>query len=207
MRRLPHAGSITRHSRRNRRCWYEWPEPRAAGGPPEGGPCPRLRDLGLPLRPQRYQDRRAAEQPRPPRRVGGALADGLLQEHGLLDDYRELQDERKRFLAQPENAEYAQFYTWRKEVNDYDGGVEKYWQDAIKGGNESARLYYEDVMSQPLTYEQRHQRLTSMYGFMQLKGYHTSVWDPAPVQMHGVFDPVNVANQAPQPIPYEEPNA
>src|SRR5690606_40277351 len=25
--------------------------------------------------------------------------------------------------------------------------------------------------------------------------------------MHGVFDPVNVANQAPQPIPYEEPNA
>src|SRR5690606_12975447 len=63
-----------------------------------------------------------------------ALADGLLQEHGLLDDYKELQDERNRFLAQPENAEYAQFYTWRKEVNDYDGGVEKYWQDAIDGG-------------------------------------------------------------------------
>src|SRR5690606_18522939 len=136
-----------------------------------------------------------------------ALADGLLQEHGLLDDYKELQDERDRFLAQPENAEYAQFYTWRKEVNDYDGGVEKYWQDAIKGGNESARLYYGDVMSQPLTYEQRHQRLTSMYGFMQLKGYHTRVWDPAPVQMHGAFGPVNAANQAPQPIPYEAPNA
>src|SRR5690606_36992674 len=101
----------------------------------------------------------------------------------------------------------AQVYTWSKEVNDYDGGVAKDWQDAIDRGNETARLYYEDVTSQPPRDEQRHQRPTSIYGFMQVKGDPTRVWHPAPVQLHGVFDPVEVANQAPQPIPYEEPNA
>jgi len=138
-----------------------------------------------------------------------ALANGLLEEHGLLDDYQQLQDERDRFLADPENAEYAQFRQWSKAVRDYPGGVDAYWQDAIKE-NPAAAEYYASVEAQTLLPWERERRLTNMAAFFGLTGVQPTVWDPVPAHtstLGGIYDPANVANNAPEPTPYEEPNA
>ena len=139
------------------------------------------------------------------------LADAALQEAGLMDEVDALRDERDRFLAQPENARMAQQRQWADAVRDYPGGIDAYWQEAIKE-NPNAAAYYESVMSNPdiILDEQREQALTNQYAYFAIGGIQMSVWDPVPEMTSrrgGIYDPVGIVGTAPQPTPYEEPNA
>jgi hypothetical protein len=137
-----------------------------------------------------------------------ALANALLQDYGYLDDYNTLKDDQDKYLAQPENAEYATYRRWQKAVRGYPGGIEAYWEAAIKD-NPNAERYYNRIMDQPMLPSQREQALTNMNAFSGIAGIQESVWDPIPESTgrNGVYDPVNIANDAPSPTPYEESNA
>src|SRR5690606_34688136 len=138
------------------------------------------------------------------------FADAVMAERGWLDDINDLRDERAKFLADPENKEFAQFDTWASEVRDYPGGVDKYWHDAAEE-NDAAAAYYEQVLAEDLSESERHRRLTSLTAYMNLRGYHRPAWDPIPPSTSkrygGVYDPVEVASGPAKPQPYQEPNA
>ncbi len=102
-----------------------------------------------------------------------ALADALIADYGLTDLLGEQFERNEAFLADPANKEFAQYKAWSSAVRDYPGGPEAYWQAAIGGGNENARLYIEGL-SADLTPPEPER--TSLAG-------------------GGIYDPVNIANQ------------
>lgn len=138
-----------------------------------------------------------------------AIADGHLAELGVLDDVNVVRDERAKYIAQPENAEYATYKRWQKAVYDYEGGPEAYWE-ALRKENPAAQYYWENTIMQAESDEERERLMTGNNAYFGLLGYHVSRWDAPPPGFDSrqeVWDPVNIANQAPTPTPYTEPNA
>jgi hypothetical protein len=143
-----------------------------------------------------------------------ALARAWLSEHGLYRTWQKTKDQQDQFLAQPENADFATYKRWSGEVRDYPGGIEAYWKQVGKE-NENAQQYL-DNLDEKLPPEQREQALTSKWAYLAVRGvpigwtqnadgewYATSDYkSPAPKPTNG-YDPVNIANNAPSPTPYE----
>ena len=138
-----------------------------------------------------------------------ALANGLMAEYGVMDDVNRVRDEREKFNAQPENAEYATYKRWQKAVFDYEGGPEGYWE-ALRAENPSAQFYWDHVIMKADSEEERNRLMTGNNAYFSILGYHVSVWDQPPPSFDNrgeAFDPVNIVNQAPAPTPYTESNA
>jgi hypothetical protein len=141
------------------------------------------------------------------------LANAMLEEYGLLDDANALREERDAFLADPDNAEFAQFKTWQSAVADYEGGVDAYWTDLIEQ-NPNAAIYFNEIVDTIPEGPRRDRALMSMGAFMSIIGVQPNAFAPNPTVTNandsGVYDPVGVASgQAmPQPLPeaseYEE---
>lgn len=138
-----------------------------------------------------------------------AIADGMMAELGVADDLAGYRDEQDKYLAQPENAEYAQYRTWSSEVRKYDGGPEQYWIDLARD-NPTAAAYYEDVIQQETDPDVRSRLMTNQSAYFGIVGWDSNAFDK-PMEEYDsraeVWDPLGILNTQPQPIPYEEPNA
>lgn len=138
-----------------------------------------------------------------------AVANGFLAERDALDEVHGLWDERDKFLAQPENREYAQYTQWQNGVRDYEGGADQYWLDLIKD-NPTAEAYYNAFIKDEADPAARSRAMTNNKAFFSVIGWDSYVFDK-PIEGYDsraeVWDPLGIANTQPQPIPYEENNA
>ncbi len=130
-----------------------------------------------------------------------AVADALLQEYGLLDNYDAYRKEQDDFLTKGDNKEFATFKTWAKGVRGFDGGVDAYWE-ALAQGNPNAAVYLQRINDEHLSPSAREKKLTNLESFMWMKGYQYRYDDPTPIATSkngsGVFDPLDIGNKAPQ---------
>lgn len=138
-----------------------------------------------------------------------AIANGFLAEYGVLSNVHSLMDERAKFLAQPENAEFAQQRQWSKAVREYAGGPEEYWKDLIKD-NPTAEAYFNQYIRDEDDPVVRQTMMTNQNAYFAILGWDSYAWDK-PIEGYGsrtdVWDPLGILNTAAQPTPYEEHNA
>ncbi|WP_334109106.1 hypothetical protein [Methylobacillus sp.] len=138
-----------------------------------------------------------------------AIANGLMAERNAMGRINTLRDDRSKFLAQPENKDFAQFVQWRGEVYDWPGGPEEYWQ-ALIAHNPTAKAYYDTFIADAVDDVARNRAMTSQNAFFWIHGWDTYVIDKplagyeSPAE---VWDPAGVVNTGARPIPYEESNA
>jgi hypothetical protein len=125
------------------------------------------------------------------------FAQAFLVDNELYDGWQEYQALQDEFLADPANAEFAQYRSWSGDVRDYPGGIEQYWQD-VADNNPNAKRWYENL-DPDLTPEEREKALLSQRAFMSVKGLQADYNDPTPIDTND-FDPVNIANGPAKPI-------
>ena len=122
------------------------------------------------------------------------LAQALLEDYTLLDDYYAYLDRQHGWLAREENRPYLQYMHWRQGVQDYEGGAERYWQDLI-AENAAARHYYESIEVLSSWVIADGEELMSLAAFMHARGIQASAFDriyPASLQ---ISDPLGILNQ------------
>ena len=122
------------------------------------------------------------------------LAQALLEDYTLLDDYYAYLDRQRAWLAREENRPYLQYMHWRQGVQDYEGGAEQYWQELI-AENPAARHYHESIDALDRSVIADREELMSLTAFMHAKGIQASAFDrtyPASMQ---ISDPLDILNQ------------
>jgi|ADGO01.1.fsa_nt_gi hypothetical protein len=118
-----------------------------------------------------------------------------LVESGYWEKYQELKDERNAFLESDENAEFATFHNWRKNV--YEEGVMDYWEKLIED-NPNAKRYYDDL-AERYSGDDLESRLVTAEAYGAAKGWQTSPFDPVPDHVDKIADPLGILDQPAKP--------
>ena len=104
-----------------------------------------------------------------------ALATTWATESGQTDAIAVVVDGRKAY--RDEHPEYAEYTAWGSQARDYEGGVQQWWIDTIKGNPNAARWYNAQTPEDKANV----QHLTSVEAFMAYKGESLAYYDSEPI--------------------------
>lgn len=128
-----------------------------------------------------------------------ALADAMLNDYELLDDYDTYRQQQDDWLTEEDHKEFATYKRWQSEVYDYEGGPDAYWDDLIAENRNAARWHA--TLPEGQSEQARNKSLTNIYAYMAMSGIQPDAFDPEPIvtsrNASGVYDPVNIGQNAP----------
>jgi hypothetical protein len=111
------------------------------------------------------------------------LANTWASEAGVADLIEEVQTQRKAY--RDEHPEYGEYATWQAQINDYEGGAQKWATDTAAGNPNFARWLSE----QPEDRRADEQTLTSLQAYMAYRADQMAYWENDPIANRSDVDP------------------
>lgn len=127
------------------------------------------------------------------------LADALLAEYGLLDDYHRYLDLRRNWLLEEDHRPYLRFVTWQQAVRNFPSGTDGYWAELVEI-NDAAHRFHASVEPTAIFNNNRRRTLllTSLTAYMIASGIQPSIFDRPAASWEVFADPLGILDTSEQ---------